>query len=322
MLATIGVTTAWAHVSVVSRSPRPGRDGSQVAQDREDHVQRPIRRGTLKVYNASRRQGLERDRRARPAQHPPARDLAQGWAQGRALHGQVDLRCGRRPRRARVLAVPALVTRLRRPPSWPPSSRHCRGAGGPGTHPGDARRSGARRRGEGDPPRAERGRQADDPHRAQDPGGRAARSRSRARRAGRRKIVAAANGSVDRIVWTGKPAGRERSSSSRSSRPCPRSRRRVVEGPAGLRGRRGGPLDRPARVRAAGGGDEGRPGRRRCRTPAARTPRAVAARRRRRRPRRGDTCRRRDDLGGTGELDRATTAARTGARCVVGHRTA
>jgi methionine-rich copper-binding protein CopC len=52
MLATVGVTAAWAHVGVSSRSPRPGATVPKSLGSVKITFTGSIRRGTLKVYNA------------------------------------------------------------------------------------------------------------------------------------------------------------------------------------------------------------------------------------------------------------------------------
>jgi len=52
LFATVGATAAWAHVSVTSRSPRPGSTVSRSTHAVKITFSGPLRSGTLKVFNA------------------------------------------------------------------------------------------------------------------------------------------------------------------------------------------------------------------------------------------------------------------------------
>ena len=53
LVSMVGVTAAWAHVGVASRSPRPGATVSKSLRTVKITFTGTIRRGTLKVYNAN-----------------------------------------------------------------------------------------------------------------------------------------------------------------------------------------------------------------------------------------------------------------------------
>ena len=53
LVAVIGTTAAWAHVRVASRSPRAGATVPRSLHTVKVTFSGPIRRGTLKIYNAS-----------------------------------------------------------------------------------------------------------------------------------------------------------------------------------------------------------------------------------------------------------------------------
>ena len=76
LVLAFGATAAWAHVTVTSTSPGKGKTVKKTLKTVKVTFSGTIRSGTLKVYNSKGTQGVERDRRPRRHQHPPARRRA------------------------------------------------------------------------------------------------------------------------------------------------------------------------------------------------------------------------------------------------------
>ena len=103
LVLAFGATAAWAHVTVKSTSPGKGTTVKKTLKTVKVTFSGTIRSGTLKVYGAQGRQGVDRKRRTRPAQHQAAHGRPEERPQGRQVHGPVDAHRRRRPQEERLL---------------------------------------------------------------------------------------------------------------------------------------------------------------------------------------------------------------------------